>query len=605
MSEIITSSSTVGRSKTWIWIILFIVIIAGAGFGIAGLIYYFRNKSGPTGPTGSTGTGPIKIDCLLSEWSAWSDCSNNSQTRTRRVIREPQFGGATCENLVETQFCGKIDCSMSDWVYGPCIDGSQNATRTILIPPIGEGATVCGATAGVFSCVVPKVYLSITQYNNSDLGPVYLSIRKIENNDYLVPTMRPTETNSGFTLGSNSTLKYNNQFVNINRDTGVLSFTDTLSGNTIVVDQIDNVNNRLLLNDNTTDPRFYIGSITILLNNIQYRVYNPVIATNQSIINVGKNNNLSVVAKPLFFKIPNATKYLETYSELVGNFTTNLSDFAYITVDNQGGKIYNDNTKYYLDLATNYLLKDNCYISFNNTNTQSISSSKNCDAQPKQNDLIFVPASTTDKGVISTAGGKIQLKTSLISNTPTTYYVKQDVASQTLWYDNKLILVTDINTASVFDIINNPPITKYLNIINNNKYLAIRTISNKEYFYLSDTPIEKFYLSSPNNFLLILKDNQYQYIKLIVNNTTNAYDLTYTTIIPLLGNSNYKGYIRLSPQSQLRESVNTIYGLPGCLGETTIDIGGLSNQPILTWLNININNNLNPSCLVFTPQIVN
>jgi hypothetical protein len=629
MSDINSVQTNQGGSRGFIWIIVTIiggVIILGT---VIGLGLYFKNKNktpsgptgttgstggrgstgttgstggrGPTGTTGSTGTGPIGIDCSLSEWSDWSDCSNNSQTKTRRVLREPKFGGTACGNLVETRFCGPIDCSLSEWTYGPCVDGFRNGTRTILIPP-QNGGTGCGATADVFRCTVPNIYLPITDYNTSVLGPAYLSIRDIQGNKYLVATMLPDVSNAAFTLTSRSELKYNNQFVNMNRNTGTLSFTDTSNNDMILIDRISDVANRLLLSNQTGN--YYIGSTTITINAIQYRICAAVNSTNQSIFNVGQNSNLSVVAKPLFFTIPQTLptppKYLETIPE--SGMSTNLSEFSYIT-NNQGEIIYNNNTKYYLDLATNYLLKDNCYISFNNTATSSIySASKNCTTQPNPNDLKFIPSSTSDKGVININGGKIELKTSAISNTLTTYYIKQDINSETLWYDNKLILVTNITDASLFNIINNPPITKYINLINNNKYLAIRSIDNKEYFYLSNIPIQKFYLASKTKALMVLEDNKYQYVKLTVNNTTNTYDLTYTTIKPLLDNS--RGYIRLSLQNNLREIVPSIYSSAGCLGETTISIGGGEPTPILTWLNVIESNQLNPSCLTFSIQTV-
>lgn len=50
------------------------------------------------------------INCVLSEWSAWSTCSGNQKTRTRTIITEGSGGGTTCNplDLTETISCGEI-----------------------------------------------------------------------------------------------------------------------------------------------------------------------------------------------------------------------------------------------------------------------------------------------------------------------------------------------------------------------------------------------------------------------------------------------------------------------------------------------------------------
>lgn len=48
---------------------------------------------------------PVPIDCVVSEWSAWSSCVDGFQTRTRTVITPAENGGATCPSLTETIAC--------------------------------------------------------------------------------------------------------------------------------------------------------------------------------------------------------------------------------------------------------------------------------------------------------------------------------------------------------------------------------------------------------------------------------------------------------------------------------------------------------------------
>lgn len=57
---------------------------------------------------------PVPVDCLLSEWSAWSDCSvacgGGVQSRTRTVLREASNGGVSCGELVEYRPCNTQEC---------------------------------------------------------------------------------------------------------------------------------------------------------------------------------------------------------------------------------------------------------------------------------------------------------------------------------------------------------------------------------------------------------------------------------------------------------------------------------------------------------------
>jgi len=47
------------------------------------------------------------VDCVVSDWSNWADCSNNIQTRTKTVITQKAHGGKDCptNNMQEQRFC--------------------------------------------------------------------------------------------------------------------------------------------------------------------------------------------------------------------------------------------------------------------------------------------------------------------------------------------------------------------------------------------------------------------------------------------------------------------------------------------------------------------
>jgi len=84
------------------------------------------------------------IPCKQSAFTAWSKCTETcgggKQTRTRTVTQAPQYGGAVCGNASETQDCNTqpcpVDCEVSEWgEYGECSEkcggGKQTRKRTV------------------------------------------------------------------------------------------------------------------------------------------------------------------------------------------------------------------------------------------------------------------------------------------------------------------------------------------------------------------------------------------------------------------------------------------------------------------------------------------
>ncbi|KAI4543884.1 hypothetical protein MG293_006678 [Ovis ammon polii] len=64
---------------------------------------------------------PCRQDCIVSEFSAWSECSKTCgsglQHRTRHVVAPPQFGGSGCPNLTEFQVCQSGPCEAEERMY--------------------------------------------------------------------------------------------------------------------------------------------------------------------------------------------------------------------------------------------------------------------------------------------------------------------------------------------------------------------------------------------------------------------------------------------------------------------------------------------------------
>ena len=73
--------------------------------------------------------GTSSLDCMLSEWTGWSECSTTCdeglQVRQRMVKRPAQEGGASCDGeLKEMRPCNSGSCDIGD--YDQCMVNHQN-----------------------------------------------------------------------------------------------------------------------------------------------------------------------------------------------------------------------------------------------------------------------------------------------------------------------------------------------------------------------------------------------------------------------------------------------------------------------------------------------
>ena len=107
--------------------------------------------------TDSCPVTPPVVDCSVSDWEEWGDCSatcgGGEQTRKRTIVT-PASGGGTCtDTLLETQVCNVqecpvtppvVDCVLSGWeewstCSAECDGGKQERTRSIETPASGGG----------------------------------------------------------------------------------------------------------------------------------------------------------------------------------------------------------------------------------------------------------------------------------------------------------------------------------------------------------------------------------------------------------------------------------------------------------------------------------
>jgi hypothetical protein len=110
--------------------------------------------------SGSEFIGTVKgqIDCSVSSWSDWSECSaEGTKTRTRTIEIQPENGGIGCPVLEETVDC-PIDCVMSEWSdWSVCsAEGTKTRTRTIITPAL-NGGIECGPLKETVDCPIDCV----------------------------------------------------------------------------------------------------------------------------------------------------------------------------------------------------------------------------------------------------------------------------------------------------------------------------------------------------------------------------------------------------------------------------------------------------------------
>jgi PKD repeat protein len=93
------------------------------------------------------------VDCEVSAWSEWSECSvecgGGISERSRSILVEPAYGGAECPELTETVECNtepcSVDCEVSTWSEWSecsveCGGGISERSRSILVEPAFGGA---------------------------------------------------------------------------------------------------------------------------------------------------------------------------------------------------------------------------------------------------------------------------------------------------------------------------------------------------------------------------------------------------------------------------------------------------------------------------------
>jgi Spondin-like TSP1 domain/Thrombospondin type 1 domain len=127
------------------------------------------------------------VQCVLDKWGDWSSCSTGcgggTQTRHRNIITQPKYGANACDPQDETKVCNAqpcpVDCVVSDWsAWGECINNSQKRSRTISVEAQNNGKPCPTDLSQIRSCVNPlpmpipdgktKYFLSVDNVGETD-----------------------------------------------------------------------------------------------------------------------------------------------------------------------------------------------------------------------------------------------------------------------------------------------------------------------------------------------------------------------------------------------------------------------------------------------------
>jgi len=103
---------------------------------------------------------PCPVDCKLSEWTAWSQCSTSCgpgiSERARAVSMPAQYGGRDChEEAYQKKYCTSdicpIDCQWADWQDWlscsiTCANGTSSRMRLVKTPMLHGGRECAGGS---------------------------------------------------------------------------------------------------------------------------------------------------------------------------------------------------------------------------------------------------------------------------------------------------------------------------------------------------------------------------------------------------------------------------------------------------------------------------
>lgn len=434
---------------------------------------------------------------------------------------------------------------------------SGSKTPVTPSPVTPSGSTGATGSANIDS----NIYFSFDTYPifHPNYKFAHLSVRKIMINNNLKNYLCPSsyDINSmKFKLNPSSALMYDSgdgfKFVNMNDDK-TIEFSVVENSKTIYLDTASN-NIKTLQFKNIGNTMNYIGVTTLIdPSYAEISVCSMVFPTQATSFTT---LNMPPVIPNLFIDSFNSDvlSYL-SFSQNVFS----LSNLCKTVINNQ--TIYDPNTIFEIDLATNLIIKNGKYISYdgvNISNTQTLE----------------YPYNTSFRYDINNDNIRNNI-----------YYVVEDTTNIEPPYFNNACIFTTNYRQRKFGITYNPKdtILKQISRMNGStkEYLNILTIGNSD--YLTFTTQNKrifFVLEGPVRLLLTYKNNSYKYMSI----DNNSYMISYTNDIT----NSSRNIIKYEPQKFTDWNNST----RSYLELFTTTIAGNPNQRILKW-NSNESNALN------------
>ena len=152
-------------------------------------------STGPETSLSSSGNcgESLAVNCVVSEWSAWSECVNGTETRTRTVVTPASNGGAACPALSETRTCsGYVTLNYSVSFFG----GNQVGGFEINSGETNIFSTTTDATGSVSvpsgTLISSVIYAPVGDTSNGQLVTYYTRIIAQDSNGTIADTGIPT-----------------------------------------------------------------------------------------------------------------------------------------------------------------------------------------------------------------------------------------------------------------------------------------------------------------------------------------------------------------------------------------------------------------------------
>lgn len=139
-------------------------LVTGVSEGTVTILARKGNKNGVATITVTPSDSGGPVDCVVSDWSAWSACINDTQTRTRTILTAPANGGAACPALSEQQSCSTQPPDPSCTITAASV--SQSDVQTAVSSAVNGDVVCVPAGSATWSGNWPSY---LVQWSNKNL----------------------------------------------------------------------------------------------------------------------------------------------------------------------------------------------------------------------------------------------------------------------------------------------------------------------------------------------------------------------------------------------------------------------------------------------------